>query len=147
MLNFYTFLLSKKISHRMNDQRTSYDANNKRSLVQWIHIQTTITFLVRKNWTPTPGAIGSYGRLAGKETKDFKIFKILYRLNLLDFYFVDISATLLIVLEMHFSQLFSNIGRALWCIKLSCYFFSVNSYYQVLAYLMICKLYFVTYCT
>ena len=39
---------------------------------------------------------------------DFEILKILYRLNYLDFYFVYSSAMLLIVLEVHFSLLFSN---------------------------------------
>ena len=48
------------------------------------------------------------GRLADEIELDFEIFKILYRLNYLDFYFVDISAMLLIVLEVHFSLLFSN---------------------------------------
>ena len=35
MLNIYTFIL---IKNRMNDQWTSYDAKNKHSSVQWIHI-------------------------------------------------------------------------------------------------------------
>ena len=45
------------------------------------------------------------GRLADEIWQDFEIIKILYWL---EFYFVDISAMLLIVLEMHFSLLFSN---------------------------------------
>ena len=54
------------------------------------------------------GASGSYGRLADEIRLDFKIFFILCRLNYLDFYFVDISTMLLIVLEVHFSLCFSN---------------------------------------
>ena len=37
---------------------------------------------------------------------DVDIFKILYRLNCLVFYFVEISAMVSIVLEVHFSLLF-----------------------------------------
>ena len=48
------------------------------------------------------------GRLADEIGLDFEILKILYRLNYLDFYFVYSSAMLLIVLEVHFSLLFSN---------------------------------------
>ena len=56
-----------------------------------------------------PSASGSYGRQADEMQMDFQIFKILYRLNYLEFYSVDISAMLsLIVLEVHFSLLFSN---------------------------------------
>ena len=51
---------------------------------------------------------GSYSRLADKIWLDFEIIKILYRLNYLDFYFVDISAMLLIVLEVHFHLLITN---------------------------------------
>ena len=63
---------------------------------------------MRKNWASTPSASGSYGRLADEIRLDFEILKILYRLNYLDFYFVYSSAMLLIVLEVHFSLLFSN---------------------------------------
>ena len=58
---------------------------------------------------PTPSASGFYDRQAGRPNKaGFEIFKILYRLNNLDFYFVDIiySAISLIVLEVHFNLLF-----------------------------------------
>ena len=48
------------------------------------------------------------GRLADEIRLDFEILKILYRLNYLDFYFVYSSAMLIIVLEVHFSLLFSN---------------------------------------
>ena len=55
-----------------------------------------------------PSTSGSYSRLADKIWLDFEIIKILYRLNYLDFYFVDISAMLLIVLEDHFHLLVTN---------------------------------------
>ena len=64
-------------------------------------------FLVRINWIPVPSTSGSYGRMANEIQLDSEIFKILYKLNYLDFYFFDISAMLLIVLEVHFS-LFSQ---------------------------------------
>ena len=96
----------------MDDQRTSYGAKGKRSSVQRIRIYTAIAYLVRKNWASAPSASGSYSRLAGRLADeiwlDFEILKILYRLNYLDFYFVYSSATLLIVLEVQFSLLFSN---------------------------------------
>ena len=47
-------------------------------------------------------------RLTEKMWVDFIIFKFLYRLNYLDFCFIDISAMLLMVLEVNFSQLLSN---------------------------------------
>ena len=48
-------------------------------------------------------------RLAGREnTGNFVILKVFYRLNYLDSYFVSITAMLLIVLEVHFSQLLLN---------------------------------------
>ena len=59
-------------------------------------------------------------RLADEIRLDFEILKILYRLNYLDFYFVYSSAMLLIVLEVHFSLLFSNkadLGCVLWRVK------------------------------
>ena len=48
--------------------------------------------------------------MAGWQTKYgwISVCKILYRLNYLDFCFIDISAMLLIVLKVHFSRLFSN---------------------------------------
>ena len=67
------------------------------------------------------------GRSADETRLDFKIFKILYRLNYLDFYFIDISAMLLIVLEVHFSLLFSKdiLGCFVVC-KIWLPFFHVN---------------------
>ena len=63
-------------------------AKDKHSLVQWTCIYTAIAFLAKK-LDPTSSVSGSYGRQASRQTKDFKIFKILYRLNYLEFYFVD----------------------------------------------------------
>ena len=80
------------------------------------------------------------GRLADEIWQDFEIIKILYWL---EFYFVDINAMLLIVLEMHFSLLFSNktgivyIRVCFWCIKFGHHFFHVDPYYSVIAYIMI----------
>ena len=63
-------------------------------------------FLVRKAGPLCPALVGLMaGRLADEIWQDFEIIKILYWL---EFYFVDISAMLLIVLEMHFNLLFSN---------------------------------------
>ena len=70
-------------------------------MAQWINVNqnnrsvvrsSSILCIVRKNWAHAPTASGSYGRLvdwlADKMQVDFEIFKILYRLNYLDFYFV-----------------------------------------------------------
>ena len=75
---------------RINDQRTSYGVEDKDSLVQQICALTMITYIVRKNWTHMPSTSMSYGRLAGLDViqVDFEIFKLLYRLNYLNFYFV-----------------------------------------------------------
>ena len=62
----------------------------------------------------------------------FKIFKVLYMLKYLDFYLVNISTMLLIVLEMHFSLLFSNKAYFRLCYvvhKIQSPFFHVNPYY------------------
>ena len=50
-----------------------------------------------------PSPSGSYGRLADEIWLDFKILKILYRL---DFYLVYSSAMLLIVLEVYIQSAF-----------------------------------------
>ena len=55
------------------------------------------------------------GRQADEIRLDFEILKILYRLNYFDFYFVYSSAMLLIVLEVHFSLLFSNKAHCKVC--------------------------------
>ena len=73
-----------------------------------------------------PSASESYGRLADEIRLDCEILKILYRLNYLDIYFVYSSAMLLIVLEVHFSLLFSNkrvLEFVLWCVKFGHHFF------------------------
>ena len=49
----------------MNDQRTSYGTKDKRSSVQRTHIQTAITYPVRKHWTSSPSTSRSYNRQAG----------------------------------------------------------------------------------
>ena len=70
------------------------------------------------------------GRLADEIRLDFEILKILYRLNYLDFYFVYSSAMLLIVLEVHFSLLFSNKADfrvCLWRVKSGRHCFSCRS--------------------
>ena len=65
----------------MKDQRTSFGAEDKRSSVQQNRVETSITYLARKNWTHTPRASGSYGRLAGWLADEVRIesesFKIL----------------------------------------------------------------------
>ena len=132
----------------MNDQRKSYGTKDKRSSIQWICIQTAIAFLVRKTQIHTPITSGSYSRQAGRQPGwladkiwvDFKVFKILYRLNYLDSGFIDISTTSIIVLEVYFSWLFSNKVYFRVCFeacKVRLPFFHVNPYYQVLTYLMI----------
>ena len=65
------------------------------------------------------------GRLADKIRLDFETFKILYRLVYLNFT-LSISLQCLIVLEVHFSLLFSNkayLGCVLWCLKFGHHFF------------------------
>ena len=72
----------------MKDQRTSYGAEHKRSLVQQIRVLTWIAILLRNNWTHTPSASGSYSRLADEMLVEVEFFKIPYRLNYPDFYYV-----------------------------------------------------------
>ena len=79
-----------------------------KTLFDTMDLWTVITSLVRKTG-PTCLALVIFR--AGWQIKIwvyFKIFKILYRLNYLDFHFVNIIALLLIVLEVHFSQIFLN---------------------------------------
>ena len=97
----------------MNDQRTSCGAKDKRSLVQRIHngfvFRQQLPFLWEKTGPQCLVLVGLTAGWQADETQlDYEIFKIPYRLNYLDFYFVDISSVLLIVLEVHFSLLFSN---------------------------------------
>ena len=72
----------------MKEQRTSYGAEDKRSLVQQIHVLDINIHPFEKNWTNTPSASESYGRLADEMQVKVKIFNILYRLNYSDFYYV-----------------------------------------------------------
>ena len=61
---------------------------------------------------------------------DFKIFKIVYRVNYLDFYFVLYHCNVIIVLELHFSQLLSVkliVRCVLKCKKFVCHSFSCQS--------------------
>ena len=73
-------------------------------MTQWINLNRNYRSVVahrystlwEKKWARAPTASGSYGRLAGwlagwqadEMLVDFKIFKILYKLNYSDFYFV-----------------------------------------------------------
>ena len=86
-----------------------------------------------KNWTPHLALVGlTAGWQADEIRLDYAIVKILYRLNYLVFYFVDIFAMLVIVLEVHFSLLFLKkhiLGCILWCLKFGGHFFHVNPYY------------------
>ena len=130
----------------MNNQMTSYGAEDKRSSVQQNRIQTAITFTVRKNWTNRLSASGSYSRLAGWQADKIgmscKIFKILYKLNQSNSYFISQPCLVIIhvVLEMHFSQLFSSkayLKAYFKAQKIRQPFFQVNHYYQAPTYLMI----------
>ena len=60
---------------------------------------------VRNNWIHMSSARRFYGRLADKVRVNFKFFKILHGLSYLDFYFIQYQCYVIIVLEMHFSQL------------------------------------------
>ena len=69
------------------------------------------------------------GWQADKIRLDFVIIKILYRLNYLDFYFVDTIAMLLIVLEVDFTLLFLSKAYFRVCFvvrKIRLPFFHVN---------------------
>ena len=85
-------------------------------------------------WEKTgPLHIALVGLTAGWQTKYgwiSKILKILYRLKYLDFYFIYSSAMLLIVLEVHFSLLFSDKADLRVCfvarkIRLPLFFMSI----------------------
>ena len=64
---------------------------------------------------------------------DFKILKILYRLNYLEFYFVKYCYNVVIVLSMHFNRFFSTKANYKVCIEVQnisvAIFFHVNPYY------------------
>ena len=62
-----------------------------------------------KNWTSHLALVGlAVGLQVDQIRLDFIIIKILYRLNYLDFYLVDTIAMLIIVLEVHFTPLYSK---------------------------------------
>ena len=76
----------------MKDKKTHHGAVGKSLSEQQICGSASIFCIMSKNWAYAPTASGSYGRLAGwladEMRVDFKIFKILSRLNYLDVYFV-----------------------------------------------------------
>ena len=72
----------------MKDQRTNYGAEHKHSSVQQIRVLDVNRHTSEKNWTDTPSASGSYGRVADEMWVQVKFFKIPYRLNYPDFYYI-----------------------------------------------------------
>ena len=80
----------------MKDEKTHYSTVDESLSEQHICGRASIFCIVRKNWAYAPTTSGSYSRQAGwlagwladEMWVDFKIFKILYRLNYSDFYFV-----------------------------------------------------------
>ena len=101
-------------------------------LFDTMDLWTVITSLVRKTG---PICLALVGFRAGWQIKIwvyFETFKIFYRLNYLDFHFVNIIALLLIVLEVHFSQIFSNKVYFKTCFevhKIWLPFFHIDPYY------------------
>ena len=87
----------------MSNQKTSYGAENKGSSVQQISVYTINHLTCAKNWTHI--CLVLVGFMAGWHTKYrwIEILKIFYRLKYLDFYFVNITVILFIVLEANFS--------------------------------------------
>ena len=69
-----------------------------------------------KIWTHTPSASGSYSRLANEIWVDIKIFKIFYRLNYLDFYFVNVYCNVINNVKSTF-WLFSNKAYFMVCFE------------------------------
>ena len=67
---------------------------------------------MRKNWPYTPNTSKSNGREASRPAGEiwvgFKIFKFLYRLKYLDFYFVYYHCNVTRVLGLHFGWLLSS---------------------------------------
>ena len=59
----------------MKDKSNRHGAVGKSSLEQHFRKSAATTFIVRDFWSPTPSAIGSYGRLAGRRnTGEFQNF-------------------------------------------------------------------------
>ena len=67
-------------SQVIRDERKDHHAVDE-SLEQQIRESDDYIWIVRKNWSPRPSAIGSYGRQAGRQTDEIilalEIFKIL----------------------------------------------------------------------
>ena len=112
---WYLCFTQKRPVDRINDQRTSYGAEDKCFSLQQIHVLTAITFLVRKIWTHTPNASRSYSSLAARRnTGGFQNLQNPLQANVVGFL---LYAMLLIVLEIHFSWLFSNKAYFRVCCK------------------------------
>ena len=82
-------------------------------MVQWINLNRNNRYVLMHCpiILPLVGLMaGREGgsRLAGKMQMGYKIFKILYKLNYLGFYFVCYHSNVTTVLELHFSRLLSN---------------------------------------
>ena len=89
-------------------------------MAQWINLNQNNRFvlanvsifcIVRKNWPYLLLLVGlrQAGRKADEIRMGLESFKILYMLNYLSFYFVNITAVLLYtLLELHFSRLLSS---------------------------------------
>ena len=73
------------------------------------------------------------GWLADEMRVDFKIFKILYKLNYSDFYLVQYCYNVIMALSMHFNWFFSTKAYFKVCIKAQnnsvTIFFHINPYY------------------
>ena len=73
----------------MKDQRTSYGAKDKRSSVQQIRVLDVNCHSFEKNWTHGLALVGlAAGWLADEIWLKVEIFKILCRLNYLEFCYV-----------------------------------------------------------
>ena len=125
----------------MNDQRTSYGAEDKRSSVQQSCLQTVIAFIAgEKNWTHMPSASGSNSRLADRQNRDeLQKFQNSLQAELFGFLLYLIAVQYYNVRNA-FSRLFSSKAYLKACFKVQKIwqpFFHVNPYYQVLTYLKI----------
>ena len=71
-------------SQVIRDESKDHSAVDESSSEQQIREPADYTLIVKKNWSPSPSATGSYGRQAcrqaGRETKSYK------RLNFLKFF-------------------------------------------------------------
>ena len=76
MSNFSLFF-KKKAKNESKD----HGAVDESSAEQQVYVSASVTFVVRKNWSPRPSATGSYSRqassLAGREMKSSKDSKFL----------------------------------------------------------------------